>query len=868
MRLAAWSVGVILAVYPALAWGQQAPGGGAMAKQSGSAASDEPPDPYADPADIVVTGRKPPGQVVGDVPPELQLGPADIRAYGVDSIADLIDELAPETQSGRGTGAPAVLLNGKRISSFSEIRDLPTEAILRVDILPEQVSLEYGFSADQKVVNIVLRNYFRSTTVTLSDKEPTEGGTNTPRAKAGLVNITPSGRFNLDLDYQHSSKLLESERDVTQKPLDDGSPAPAGAGRYRTLKPDTEEFSANAVYARTIFGNVSASANGRLDYTDSTDDLGLVRGATSGEPLHQANQNVSSHLGLSFNGMVDKWNWTVTSNYDRDDTKSFTDRSAVEPGARQTSFAQSTSNAAELNALVNGSPFSLPGGKVQTSWHAAVSTNDFSSHAVRGGLVQDGDLGRDTVEGRFNIDVPIANRSRAVLQPLGDLSVNFNVAAHQLSDFGTLTRIGYGLNWAPIEQVRALVSWTDKHDAPTVQQLGNPTVVTPGRRVFDYVTGETVDVTRISGGNPNLAADTRHIFEAEVNIKPLSKADLSLIATYTAKRTDNEIANLPAPTAAIEAAFPDRFVRDAMGDLVSIDARPVNFAEESEKSFRWGFNFTAPLKSSIQKQFEAYREGKGDNPLAGLRREFRHSGGRHGDRPDGQTSSGSDQHGDASSDQDGKSTDNDHQSDDSTGSSSTSGGDSGSGHHSHGGGGRHGGFGGFGGGRSGSGRIQVAVYHTWKLEDTVHIRDGLPKLDLLDGDTTGGGGGQSRHQIQGQLGYFNNGLGAQLRVNWQSGTHVNGGTVGSPDPLSFSALTTLNLRLFADLSSQLHFVAKHPWARGMRVTLYANNLLDSRQRVRDANGLTPISYQPDYLDPLGRTVMISVRKLFFQRSAH
>jgi hypothetical protein len=286
------------------------------------------------------------------------------------------------------------------------------------------------------------------------------------------------------------------------------------------------------------------------------------------------------------------------------------------------------------------------------------------------------------------------------------------------------------VNWTPVDAVRALVSWTNKHDAPTAQQLGNPMIATPGRRVFDYVKGETVDVTRISGGNRNLAADTRHVFEAELTLQPLSKADLRLIATYTAKRTVDAIATLPAPTAAIEAAFPDRFVRDAAGDLVSIDARPVNFAEQSEKTFRWGFNFTAKLKSKLQKQMEAYSAGEGENPLAGLH--------RHRDGGDG-------------------------------------------GHHR--GGGRHGGFGGGRGG--GGGRLQVAIYHTWKLEDTVRIRDGLPQLDLLDGDTIGSGGGESRHQIQGRLGYFNNGLGAQLRVNWQSGTRVEGGAAGAPEPLTF-----------------------------------------------------------------------------------
>ena len=55
----------------------------------------------------------------------------------------------------------------------------------------------------------------------------------------------------------------------------------------------------------------------------------------------------------------------------------------------------------------------------------------------------------------------------------------------------------------------------------------------------------------------------------------------------------------------------------------------------------------------------------------------------------------------------------------------------------------------------------------------------------------------------------------------------------------------------------------HPFLRGTRVTLSFDNLLDSRQRVTDATGATPISFQPDYLDPVGRTIRLSIRKLFF-----
>jgi outer membrane receptor protein involved in Fe transport len=42
-----------------------------------------------------------------------------------------------------------------------------------------------------------------------------------------------------------------------------------------------------------------------------------------------------------------------------------------------------------------------------------------------------------------------------------------------------------------------------------------------------------------------------------------------------------------------------------------------------------------------------------------------------------------------------------------------------------------------------------------------------------------------------------------------------------------------------------------------------NNLFNARPEVRDAAGITPLGYRPDELDPLGRSVTLSIRKLFF-----
>jgi hypothetical protein len=46
-----------------------------------------------------------------------------------------------------------------------------------------------------------------------------------------------------------------------------------------------------------------------------------------------------------------------------------------------------------------------------------------------------------------------------------------------------------------------------------------------------------------------------------------------------------------------------------------------------------------------------------------------------------------------------------------------------------------------------------------------------------------------------------------------------------------------------------------------------NNVFNSRPKVHDAFGNVPTNFQPDLLDPLGRTVSITFRKLFLPRGS-
>jgi outer membrane receptor protein involved in Fe transport len=111
-----------------------------------------------------------------------------------------------------------------------------------------------------------------------------------------------------------------------------------------------------------------------------------------------------------------------------------------------------------------------------------------------------------------------------------------------------------------------------------------------------------------------------------------------------------------------------------------------------------------------------------------------------------------------------------------------------------------------------------------------------------------------------QANYSRGGLGVAMNAKWNSSTHVIGGPAG--EDLEFSDFTTVNLRLFADLGAQ-PMAREHRWMRGARATLSIDNLFDERQEVRTSAGTTPISYQPDLLDPVGRTVRLTLRKLIF-----
>lgn len=865
--------------------------------------------------ETVTTARR--GAALGDYEPELTLDEEQIKAYGASSIEELMTLLEPVTRSSRG-GSPVFLVNGRRISGFREIRGIPPEAIERTEILPEETALSYGYSADQRVVNFVLKADFRSVTMQASARRPDQGGRTMTDLESNILRISGKQRWTLDLEYERDTPLFETERNITR----DGVPydlmgnvtapgggeidpalsallgqsvttASVGAGAaggaslsdfgvgpraddltaYRTLSPKRENSSISGSLVRDLNQTMSMTLSGELEDTSSFSYLGLpglslaLPSASPYSPfagdvllhryidapgaLGRQTDTLSGQLGFLVDGYLGDWRWTVNGGYDRTETKTRTGRGlnddALQAGVTAGTIdpfgdlgqlptnpfdtARSISSKSSLEGVINGTAWEGPAGSLTSTFKVGFDSQSLDSENLRfseeqqASVFSERSLSRDRTSASGNFNLPIASRDREVLGALGDLSANLNLAYEDLSDFGGLSAYTVGLNWSPWEPVNFTASWADEQKAPSMSQLNDPTISTPNVPVYDFATGQSVNIVRIEGGNPNLSEETKRVLKFGVNLTPLKDKDLRFTANYTRTETEGSIASFPTITPELEAALPERFTRDLDGNLLSIDARPLNFQKAEQQEIRWGLNFSTAF-------------GKPD-PAAMARMNARSGGGQRG--PGG-----------------GAPTVMRVQGGPPPGGHSAGGAPSGGGMRMQSGGGR-----GRGGGMMpGQGRFNISLYHTYRIQDEITIRDGLPVLDLLDGAAIGARGGQSRNEVQLQMGAFKSGMGGFLNANWKESTRINGGS--SPDDdLSFSDLTTVNLNLFADLSSRESLVSRYPWLKGARVSVGVENIFDQRLKVRDGLGETPLSYQPDYLDPLGRTFRISLRKILY-----
>ncbi len=578
-----------------------------MAEEAPPNAEGEASDEGDRPRDIVVVATRFAGQLETDLPPVLTLDEADISTYGARSIAELLDAVGPQTGSGRGRGGgrPVVLVNGQRISSFREMRSIPPEAIRRMEVLPEEVALRFGYPADQRVVNFILKDNFSSKQVSGELNMPTRGGYTNQELEGSLLRIDGPRRMNLEAKIVGTSLLTETARGIIQDPSELASlPASTDPGRFRSLAPENHEITLNGTWSSGI-GNDglggSLSANGAYTRTDSRslsglDDLLLEANPQQLSALERKTATDLVQGGLALNKPLGDWLLSLTGDADYTDSTTRSDNRGGAATGRD--LARSKDLALSSLATVAGRPISLPAGEAALTVKGGFDFDYSDNSDISGGIPQRTVFKRGDVSAGANLSLPITSRKNDVLSGIGDLSLNASAGINHLSDFGTLSDWSAGFTWKPTDKLVFQASYLVNEAAPSLSQLGAPQIVTFNVLVYDFARGETALVTLTGGGNPDLLAEKRRDWKISANWDLPFLRRSSLLVEYFRNSSRNVTNAFPLLTPAIEAAFPGRAIRDASGRLVSIDRRPVTFDKIESSRLRWGFN----LSGSLSKQ--------------------------------------------------------------------------------------------------------------------------------------------------------------------------------------------------------------------------------------------------------------------------
>lgn len=417
----------------------------------------------------------------------------------------------------------------------------------------------------------------------------------------------------------------------------------AGAGRVvgdgltasRTLMPRTEQAKLDVTHTLGLGGETTATLTGNLMANNSVsfrglpgvalplpasspfspfaNDVTLYRYLDAPEALKARNDTHRVGLGLGVTGRNAGWRWTLNGELDRTDTASRTGRGLdilalrtaiaagqVNPFApipadllrlapRDTTDATATS--AKVDLVVNGVLAHLPAGDLRATFSGGYDSRRYEAESVRSGVRVDRVLERDRATVATTLQAPLINNS-GPLGFLGKLSLNANGRFEDFSDIGGLATVGGGLAWTPIKGLNISADYGWEEGEPTPQQVNDPVQQVSNSLVYDYATGQTAFVTVTSGGNPGLRPDSRQLIKLNINYRPFEKHELRLMANYTATRIDDMIATFPIPSPELEAAFPERFTRDAQGRLTAFDTRAVNFAHADTEDLRLGLNYS------------------------------------------------------------------------------------------------------------------------------------------------------------------------------------------------------------------------------------------------------------------------------------
>jgi iron complex outermembrane recepter protein len=554
--------------------------------------------------DVIVTGRRPAGSAITDSEPVAELDERQIKSLGASSLTELLDRLKPLTGTAGG-GRPIVLLNGRRISSFGEIQSIPPEAIQKVEVLQEQDAVRFGYPPTAKLLNFITKRHFKGYTVQQWGGATTEGGGAATSTEVSSTVIDGDRRTSLNLTYEHQAAILQSQRGVVlAEPSSSDEAALADKqGDYRSLQPSTDKLRIDGTIAGPIGKRLFASLNLSTDLQRSSQLNGLadVPGASLADAiLRQRGGGQTFHAGGALQGGAGRWDWSFTGTYDLARSMASSDQLvSAAAGLDIVPDRQVTETGTAAGKMVASGPLlKLPAGDARVT-----TTVDFARSTSRAIEVPvSPSFGRTTASANIDLRLPIASKQANFLSSLGRLNVNGSLGVSGVSGYRYLVRHGFGADWTPAKRVEFNLIYSASQEPPSINLLTSATTLTPNTPVFDFVTGQSVLVTAVRGGNPLLGPAKQREMSIGGLLTLLKDRSYRIQVQYLASRTGGMVTNLGAPTPELQTAFPSVFRRNASGTLTTVDFRPINIEGEQQKSLRISLTGTKQIKRKVAAQ--------------------------------------------------------------------------------------------------------------------------------------------------------------------------------------------------------------------------------------------------------------------------
>ena len=85
---------------------------------------------------------------------------------------------------------------------------------------------------------------------------------------------------------------------------------------------------------------------------------------------------------------------------------------------------------------------------------------------------------------------------------------------------------------------------------------------------------------------------------------------------------------------------------------------------------------------------------------------------------------------------------------------------------------------------------------------------------------------------------------------------------GEGENFAFKPPVTVNLSAFVEPDRLFDGMGKKGTIRGVKLSMDVDNLFDRYRRVTREDGTVPAGYYRNEIDPLGRTVRLTLRKKF------